>query len=96
MLVERGVFAPVRVRMVEKRGRCDYEVGQEFVWEGWNPPEMCGALAQALRPYAFMCSLGGDSWEEDRSKWYISCPSKKGTVWMLEALPRPGRDWVNP
>jgi hypothetical protein len=43
-----------------------------------------------------MCSLGGGSWEEDRSKWYISCPSKKGTVWMLEALARPGRDWVAP
>lgn len=92
--MERGEFSPVRIRMVEKRGQCSYKLGHEFVWKGWTGPRMCGALKDLLRQYVFMCSLGAPSWEADASRWYLSCPSKKGTVWLVEATGKKGKCWV--
>lgn len=85
MSVGRGVEVPVEVVMVEKRGQCEYELGHTFEWKGWAPPGMCGALIQSIMIPAIMCSLGAPSWETDERVWLISCPSKKGTVWRLEA-----------
>jgi len=81
---------PVRMTLVEKRGRCVYELGQEFVWKVFSrPPDMCAALCDSTRIPALRCALGSPSWEEDPTVWYISCPSKKGTVWRLERVSQP-------
>lgn len=93
MIVERGAFAPVRARMVEKRGQCSYEVGKEFIWKDYQGPAMCLGLKTALREWVVLCSLGARSWEKDPAQWYISCPSKKGTVWLLEAAGE-GAHWM--
>jgi len=84
---KRGRALPVRMTLVEKRGKCRYEEGQEFIWKGFYPPPgICGALCDSLRIPVIRCAFGAPSWEEDPSVWYISCPSKKGTVWRLEAV----------
>lgn len=85
MSVARGVRVPVDVVMVDKRGECEYELGQTFEWTGRPPPGMCGALIQSIMVPAILCSLGAPSWETDKRVWLISCPSKRGTVWRLEA-----------
>jgi len=80
-------YSKVRVTMVEKRGECHMDVGHSFVYETpWRQPEgMCGGLAHPLAYVVMACSLGGESWEEDDpERFYISCVSKKGTVWRVE------------
>jgi uncharacterized repeat protein (TIGR04076 family) len=81
--------------MMEKRGQCSYDVGQEFIWKDWDGPAMCGGLKHAIKEFVIMCSLGARSWEKDKSRWCISCVSKKGTSWLLEALPEGGSHWLS-
>ena len=82
----------VKVTMVEKRGVCNpHQVGDGFeypvAFSGMvRPKGMCPALAHTLEPYVRTCYFGGKSWERDNPDiWLISCPSKKGTVWKIEA-----------
>lgn len=79
----------MEVVMVERRGKCEYELGHTFLWDRRPPPEMCGALKQSLLLPAVRCSLGAPSGETDPEIWLVSCPSKRGTVWRLQAKPKP-------
>ncbi|MFQ6003218.1 MAG: TIGR04076 family protein [Candidatus Zixiibacteriota bacterium] len=86
----------VKVTMIEQRGECIHKLGDEFIYKSpmARPKQMCSALHGSLSPYIVMCSLGGKSWEkDDPDKWYISCPSKKGTVWKVEGLEEQSKYW---
>ena len=83
----------VKVSLVEKRGQCDpHAMGDSFEYpvlfhSQVRPKGMCPALANSLKPYVQSCYLGAKSWErDDPDIWLISCPSKKGTVWKIEAM----------
>lgn len=83
----------VKVTMVEKRGVCEpHKVGDTFEYPVIfsslvRPRGLCPALAHTLQPFVQACYLGGKSWERDNPEiWLISCPSKKGTVWKIEAF----------
>ncbi len=83
----------VKVTMVEKRGKCPpHEEGDSFEYpvvfsSQVRPKGMCVAVAHSLKPYVQSCYLGAKSWERDTPDiWFISCPSKKGTVWKIEAM----------
>ncbi|MHB8926507.1 MAG: hypothetical protein ACYC9Q_02420 [Bacillota bacterium] len=96
-MAKRGEFLPVRISLVEQRGKCAHKVGDSFIWDSWIPPKgMGGALIDSLTKPVLMCALGAPSWEDnDPELWYISCPSKKGTVWKIESLEKelPKREW---
>jgi len=82
-------YSYVKATMVEKRGECIHNLGDEFLFKSpfFCPKDLCSAARESLRPYVTMCSLGGMSWEKDNPEiWLISCPSKKGTVWKLERV----------
>lgn len=84
-----GPYKKVRISMIEKRGKCRYEVGQTYDYEHpMRPPAgLCWALSHTLFPIVLACSLGAKSWEDnDPDRWYISCMSKKGTVWKVETV----------
>ncbi len=88
-----GIRRKVKVTMVEKRGVCEpHKEGDAFEYPVVfsslaRPKGMCPALAHTLQPFVQACYLGGKSWERDNPEiWLISCPSKKGTVWKIEAM----------
>ncbi len=78
---------PVTVTMVEKRGKCHYQLGKTWRWDkGWDGSErVCRALDWSLHWPVVLCALGAKSWEQDPDVWRISCPSKRGTVWEVRA-----------
>ncbi len=94
-MARRGQYLPVAVTCVKKRGQCRYQVGDQFVWTWRSSDDIdCGALRAVLLIFAPLCALGAPSWERDPNVWYISCPSKEGTVWRLQALEDEEREAV--
>lgn len=49
-MAERGELVPVRITLIEKRGKCHYDPGKTFEWRaGWKGPEkVCTALDWAI------------------------------------------------
>lgn len=77
---------PIRIRMIEKTGKCEHELGQTFEYSTpYNRPVgVCAALLHVLDLYAWRVALGFPSWEDDdRRVFRIHCPSKTGTVWEM-------------
>jgi len=82
---------PLEIKMVEKTGKCDHELGDAFYYETpYKKPEgVCAALLHVLDLYTWRAALGFPSWErDDRTVFRIHCPSKKGTVWELRKVAR--------
>jgi len=90
-LVGRADVCKVQVTLVEKRGVCPYAVGHKVIYgdplNNRRPEGLCWGIARSLEPIVLMCALGATSWEkDDPERFYISCISKKGTVWRVERL----------
>ena len=88
-------YKPARVRatLVEKRGVCPYEVGYSIIYGNpvgnTRPDNVCWGVTHPLAPIVLACSLGFKSWERgDEDRFYVSCLSKRGTVWRVERLPQ--------
>ena len=83
-------YKKVKATMVEKRGKCEmHSVGDTIVFDFNFIPDkkMCYGIYFPMQPFLMACSLGGKSWEkDDPEKFYISCISKKGTVWKIERI----------
>jgi uncharacterized repeat protein (TIGR04076 family) len=80
---------PIRIRMIEKTGKCEHEVGQTFQYvTPYDRPEgVCAALLHVLDLYTWRVAMGFPSWEEDdRRVFRIHCPSKTGTVWEMRRV----------
>ncbi len=80
---------PIRIKMIEKTGKCKWDVGQEFIYETpYKPPrEACFALVSVMNLYVWRVAQGFPSWEkDDRNIYRIHCPSKKGTVWEMKKV----------
>lgn len=82
----------VRVTMVEQRGTCRHKLGDtfEYTYSPLYPPrELCPAVALSMAPYVAMKAVGGGPWwdegGDDAENFYISCISRSGTVWKIEA-----------
>ena len=62
----------VQVRMVEKTGRCEHELGDTFEYTTPydKPAGLCNALMHMLDLYTWRVSLGFPSWEEDDESVY--------------------------
>ncbi len=81
----------IRIRMVEKIGKCNHELGDTFYYENpYKKPEgVCNALLHVLDLYTWRTALGYPSWDpNDRNAHMIHCPAKKGTVWEMKKVPR--------
>jgi uncharacterized repeat protein (TIGR04076 family) len=81
----------IRIRMVEKIGKCNHEFGDTFYYENpYKKPEgVCNALLHVLDLYTWRTALGYPSWDpNDRKAHMIHCPAKKGTVWEMKKVPR--------
>lgn len=77
---------PIRIKMIEKAGKCKHDLGTEFTYETpyKRPSEACFALLHVLDLYTWRVAEGFPSWEkDDRSVYRIHCPSKLGTVWEM-------------
>ena len=77
---------PIQIRMIEKTGKCEHELGQTFEYKTPydRPEEVCAALLHVLDIYTWRVALGFPSWEDDdRRVFQIHCPSKTGTVWEM-------------
>ena len=35
IVAKRGEFLPVRISLVEQRGKCAHKVGDSFIWDSW-------------------------------------------------------------
>lgn len=80
---------PIKVTMTEKIGKCRHEAGDTFMYKNpyEKPSGLCNALMHVLDLYTWRVALGFPSWEYDDSSIYrIHCPSKKGTVWEMQAV----------
>jgi len=82
---------PVRATLIEKRGICPYEVGHTIVYgnpvDNPRPTGECWGITHPLAPIVMACALGFKSWEKaDPDRYYISCLSKRGTVWRVERV----------
>ncbi len=81
----------IRIRMVEKTGKCIHELGETYYYENpYKKPEgVCNALLHVLDLYTWKTALGFPSWDpKDRKVYLIHCPSKKGTVWEVKKVPK--------
>jgi uncharacterized repeat protein (TIGR04076 family) len=79
----------LRIRMVEKIGKCRHEVGDTYYYDDpYHKPEgVCPALLHVLDLYTWRTALGFPSWEpKDRKAHMIHCPAKKGSVWELKKI----------
>ena len=77
----------IRIRMVDKIGKCNHELGDTFYYESpyLKPEGVCNALLHVLELYTWRAALGFPSWEPtDRKAHMIHCPAKKGTVWEVK------------
>ena len=77
---------PIRIRMVEKTGKCKHKLGATFYYKTpyVRPRGVCTALLHVLDLYTWRVALGFPSWEDDdRRVFRIHCPSKTGTVWEM-------------
>ena len=80
---------PLEIRMIEKTGQCNHELGDTFRYEtpDRKPAGVCSALLHVLDRYTWRVALGFPSWEADDPTIYrIHCPSKNGTVWELRKI----------
>jgi uncharacterized repeat protein (TIGR04076 family) len=80
----------IRITCEEKLGKCDYEVGDTYVFEHAldYPKGLCPGILDPSRPFISHCAAGLPSWEgDDQSIYRIHCISKKGTVWRIERIP---------
>ena len=87
----KGPFV-VRVTMVEQRGKCRHKLDDSFEYTYsplYPPKELCPAVGHSLAPFVAMKAVGGIPWwdegEGDTENFYISCISRSGTVWKIEA-----------
>lgn len=85
----------VRVTMVEQRGTCRHKLGDSFEYSYsplYPPRELCPAVAHSIAPFVAIKATGGVPWwdegEGDPENFYISCISRSGTVWRIEATDR--------
>ncbi|MHC4442551.1 MAG: hypothetical protein ACYTF1_23185 [Planctomycetota bacterium] len=84
-------LSPIVVKMIEKEGKCNHELGETFYFENpyAKPMGLCNALVHVLDLYTWRVELGFPSWEEDDESVYrIHCPSKKGSVWEMKKANR--------
>jgi len=84
-------YKKVRATMVEKRGVCEsHKVGDSYIIDWMLTPEegrICPGILLPMQPWIVACSSGATSWEKNEpDKFYISCISKKGTVWKIERV----------
>ena len=82
---------PLEIKMIEKTGECDHELGDTFYYETpYDKPEgVCVALLHVLDLYTWRAALGFPSWEsDDAAVFRIHCPSKNGSVWELRKVTR--------
>ncbi|HWI61000.1 MAG TPA: hypothetical protein VNT75_04100 [Symbiobacteriaceae bacterium] len=76
---------PVRAVMVESRGVCEHVEGEVLVFDlPWSDAEapVCPGLLRALRPFLAAVALGIPAGQD--GAYFVSCPSRKGTVWRVE------------
>ena len=72
-------LSPIVVRMIQKDGRCNHELGDTFHLKNPNdkPAGLCKALQHVLDRYTWQVVFGFPSWEEDDEGVYrLHCPSK--------------------
>ncbi|MCW4050146.1 MAG: hypothetical protein NWE89_10485 [Candidatus Bathyarchaeota archaeon] len=86
-MTENFYKTKVRITCVEKTGKCEYNVGDTYVYE--HPMDyikgLCMGIQDPARPWISQVAHGQPSWEaDDQSIYRIHCISKKGTVWKLE------------
>jgi uncharacterized repeat protein (TIGR04076 family) len=78
---------PIEIKLVQKDGKCKYELGQTFSYQTpyKRPEEVCFALLHVLDLYTWRVANDFPSWEKDNRNIYrIHCPSKFGTVWEMK------------
>ncbi|OGN99390.1 MAG: hypothetical protein A2Y89_00510 [Chloroflexi bacterium RBG_13_51_18] len=74
--MERKQYEVV-IKLISNQSPCHvgHKIGQEWVFNYFTPPAMCGLAYNAIYPAALALSVGGTfPWQEDPDVLTLSCP----------------------
>jgi len=67
----------VVIKLIGNKSPCHvgHKIGDEWIFDYFTPPRMCGLAYNALYPAALMLKYGGTfPWQEDPDAVILSCP----------------------